>query len=257
MIVTAALPYANGPIHIGHLVEYLQADIWVRFQKMQSKDCIYICADDTHGTPIMVRARKEGITPEELIAKSQKEHMQDFADFEIEFDHFSSTNSNANRELCEEIYNKMVENNHIDRRSISQSYCEHDQMFLPDRFVKGSCPKCSAPDQYGDSCDSCGATYSPVDLKEAQCTLCGNPPTEKDSEHFFFKLGNFNEFLNSWVKDHTQKEISNKLKEWLEDGLRDWDISRDAPYFGFQIPGTKDKFFYVWVDAPVGYIAST
>lgn len=257
MIVTAALPYANGPIHIGHLVEYLQADMWARFQKMRGKDCLYICADDTHGTPIMLRARKEGITPEELIARSQEEHVKDFADFEINFDHFSSTNSETNREFCEEIYNKMLEKEHIDTREIMQSFCEHDNMFLPDRFVKGTCPKCGAEDQYGDSCDACGATYSPIEMKDSYCAVCGNTPVEKGSEHYFFQLGHFNNFLSTWVKEHTQSEIANKLKEWLEGGLRDWDISRDGPYFGFQIPGTTDKYFYVWVDAPVGYISST
>lgn len=257
MVVTAALPYANGAIHIGHLVEYLQADIWTRFQKMRGRRCLYICADDTHGTPIMVRARNEGITPEQLIARSYKEHLADFTDFEIEFDHYSSTNSETNRKFSEEIYRKMVENGHIDRRDVQQSFCDHDKMFLPDRFVKGTCPKCGARDQYGDSCDVCGSTYSPTELKSPKCAICGNPPVEKASEHYFFQLGHFNDFLSGWVKAHTQAEIANKLQEWLKEGLRDWDISRDAPYFGFKIPGTQDKYFYVWVDAPVGYISST
>lgn len=257
MIVTAALPYANGAIHIGHCVEYLQADIWTRFNKMQGHNCRYICADDTHGTPIMVRARTEGITPEELIARSFKEHLADFTDFEIEFDHYSSTNTETNRQFSEEIYQKMVDNGHIERRNVRQSYCDHDKMFLPDRFVKGVCPKCAAKDQYGDSCDKCGATYAPIDLKDARCAVCNNPPVERDSEHYFFQLGHFTEFLKTWVRDHTQEEIANKLGEWLKEGLRDWDISRDAPYFGFKIPGTENKYFYVWVDAPVGYISAT
>lgn len=257
MIVTAALPYANGSIHLGHLVEYLQTDFWVRYHKMRGHQCEYICADDTHGTPIMVRSHKEGITPEELIARAYKEHTADFGDFEIEFSHFSSTHSEGNRQISEEIFLKMKENGHITTRSIEQAYCEHDQMFLPDRFVKGTCPKCQSEGQYGDSCDKCSATYSPVDMKDAQCILCGNSPVEKKSEHVFFQLSHFQDFLKTWIREHTQSEIANKLQEWLGEELRDWDISRDAPYFGFEIPGMKDKYFYVWVDAPVGYISST
>ncbi|MBF0197364.1 MAG: methionine--tRNA ligase [Planctomycetes bacterium] len=257
ILVTSALPYANGDIHIGHLVEYLQTDFWVRFQKMIGRDCIYICADDTHGTPIMIRAQKEGIQPEELIAASHKRHLDDFNEFQIKFDHFSSTNSEENRELCEEIFLKMEENNHISSKKISQSYCADCKMFLPDRFVKGQCPKCKAEDQYGDSCDSCGATYSPTDMKNASCTICNAPPVLKESEHVFFQLDHFRSFLKEWVHEHTPSEVANKLDEWLAEELRDWDISRDAPYFGFSIPGHEGKFFYVWVDAPIGYISSS
>lgn len=257
IIATSALPYANGSIHVGHLVEYLQTDFWTRFQKMRGHQCLYICADDTHGTPIMIRARKEGITPEELIAKSYEEHLSDFKEFQISFDNYSSTNSPVNKELCSEIFGQMEANGHITTKSIKQSYCEHDKMFLPDRFVKGTCPKCGAEDQYGDSCDKCGATYSPVEMKNAYCAICENTPVEKDSDHVFFKLNDFKDFLSEWVPNHTQAEVANKLKEWLDDELRDWDISRDAPYFGFEIPGYPEKYFYVWVDAPVGYMTST
>jgi methionyl-tRNA synthetase len=256
ILVTAALPYANGEIHIGHLVEYLQADFWCRFQRMLGNDCKYFCADDTHGTPIMVSARNQGITPEELIAKHKEHHVRDFEEFQIEFANYSSTHSPINQELAEGIFEKMKENGHINVQTIKQAYCEHDKMFLPDRFVVGTCPKCKSPDQYGDSCDVCSATYSPVDMTDAKCKICGNTPVEKDSEHLFFKLDNFREFLKEWVPKHTQKEVSNKLNEWLQDELREWDISRDEPYFGFEIPGHPGKYFYVWLDAPVGYITS-
>ncbi len=257
ILVTAALPYANGDIHIGHLVEYLQADFWVRYQKLRGRHCLYFCADDTHGTPIMIRAREEGISPEQLIAESQKKHLSDFTDFGIEFDHYGSTHLDENRQLCEKFYQAMVDNKKIEIRGIKQAYCENDKMFLPDRFVKGSCPKCKAQDQYGDSCDECGATYSPLEMKDAQCSLCGHPPVERESEHIFFKLGEFKDFLKDWVPAHTPVEVSNKLNEWLKGDLRDWDISRDEPYFGFEIPDKPGKFFYVWVDAPIGYIATT
>ena len=257
IVTTAALPYANGPIHVGHLVEYFQADFWTRFQKMRGHECLYICADDTHGTPIMVSAQKLGITPEELVARSHKEHLRDFTDAQIVFDNYYSTNSEENRKISGEIFLAMEQQGHIAKRSIDQLYCEHDKMFLPDRFVKGTCPSCGAPDQYGDSCDKCGATYSPTDLKNPKCAVCGTTPVMKQSEHLFFKLGNFKEFLKKWCPEHVPNEISNKLKEWLDGDLRDWDISRTAPYFGFEIPGHPGKFFYVWVDAPVGYIAST
>ena len=257
IVTTAALPYANGAIHIGHLVEYLQTDFWVRFQKMRSHECLYFCADDTHGTPIMVRARQEGISPEELIARSHKEHLSDFRDFQIEFDHYSSTHSQANRETCNEIYLRVKELGHIDVRPVSQSYCEHDKMFLPDRFVKGSCPRCGAKDQYGDSCDKCGATYGPTEMSDACCTICGNRPVERTSDHVFFRLNDFREFLLPWISAHTPPEVSRKLQEWFKEDLRDWDISRDAPYFGFSIPELPDKYFYVWVDAPIGYISTT
>jgi methionyl-tRNA synthetase len=257
MIVTGALPYANGSIHIGHLVEYLQADIWTRFQKMQGHDCAYMCADDTHGTPIMVKARELGITPEELIARSHKEHFSDFKDFGIEFDLYSSTHSAENKALAEEFYIKMRDGGHTATREIQQLYCTHDKMFLPDRFVKGTCPVCSSNDQYGDSCDKCGSTYSPAELKSPHCSICGTPPVFRASEHVFFKLNDFHAFLREWVPEHTQKDVSAKLLEWFNEDLRDWDISRDAPYFGFEIPGFPGKYFYVWLDAPIGYVSAT
>jgi methionyl-tRNA synthetase len=257
IIATSALPYANGSIHLGHLVEYLQTDFFVRFQKMRGHQALYICADDTHGTPIMIRARAEGITPEELIARSQKEHVQDFEKFQIQFDHYSSTHSPENRQMAERIFKSMEDGGHIKIKSVKQAYCEHDQMFLPDRFVRGTCPNCGALDQYGDSCDKCGATYSPTEVKDPRCSICGNTPIEKDSDHLFFQLNDFKDFLKDWVPQHTQKEVANKMSEWLEGELRAWDISRDAPYFGFEIPGHPGKYFYVWVDAPVGYLSST
>ncbi len=257
IIATSALPYANGSIHIGHLVEYLQTDYWVRFQKMRGHDALYVCADDTHGTPIMIRARKEGITPEELIANSQKEHLEDFEKFQIEFDSYHSTHSPENEKMSHRVFQAMEAGGHIEVKSVEQSYCEHDKMFLPDRFVIGTCPSCGADGQYGDSCDKCGATYAPTDLKDPKCSICSSPPIKKASEHLFFKLNDFKEFLREWVPAHTQNEVANKLKEWLDDELRDWDISRDAPYFGFEIPGHPGKYFYVWVDAPIGYLSST
>ncbi len=257
IIATSALPYANGAIHLGHLVEYIQTDYWIRFQKMRGHEALYICADDTHGTPVMIRARKEGITPEELIANSQKEHVRDFDLFQIHFDNYHSTHSPENEKMAGRIFKAMESNGHVQTKNIEQSYCEHDKMFLPDRFVVGNCPNCGSPDQYGDSCDSCGATYAPTDLKDPKCSVCSNPPVKKQSEHLFFKLNNFKDFLREWVPGHTQIEVANKLKEWLDDELRDWDISRDAPYFGFEIPGHPGKYFYVWVDAPIGYLSST
>jgi len=257
LLVTSALPYANGDIHLGHLVEYLQTDFWVRFQKMRGERCIYICADDTHGTPVMIRARKEGIDPEELIARSREAHLKDFEDFQIEFDRYGSTHSEKNRELCGEIFHKMEDRGHVHEKVISQAYCEKCTMFLPDRFVKGTCPKCSATDQYGDSCDACGATYSPVEMKDATCVECGEQPVKKDSKHVFFKLNDFKSFLEEWLPEHTPKEVANKVKEWFGEDLRDWDISREAPYFGFSIPGHEGQYFYVWVDAPMGYLSTT
>ena len=259
ILVTSALPYANGSIHIGHLVEYIQTDIWVRFQKMRGHDCRYMCADDTHGTPIMLSARAQGITPEELIGRMHAEHAADFQEFNVAFDNYYSTNSEENREFAERIYETLKEKGHIVQRNIEQLYCDHDEMFLPDRMVRGTCPICGAPEQYGDSCEICGATYNPTDLKDSACALCGAGPVMRSSDHYFVRLGDFTEFLKGWVSDpnHVQPQIRNKLDEWFEEGLRDWDISRDAPYFGFRIPGTEDKYFYVWLDAPVGYIAST
>ncbi len=257
ILVTAALPYANGPIHIGHLVEYLQADFWNRFQKMRGHESHYICADDTHGTGIMVEARKRGITAEKLIEEVWQGHTKDFADFQIEFAHYSSTNSEENRELCNEFWAAMKAQNHTTTKSVEQLYCNHDQMFLPDRFVKGTCPKCGSKDQYGDNCDVCSATYSPNDLKEAYCSVCRSTPVKKHSDHLMFQLDHFREFLLSWLPEHTSKEMANKMKEWFNEPLRDWDISRDAPYFGFEIPGHPGKYFYVWVDAPMGYVSAS
>ena len=258
ILITTALPYANGYIHLGHMVEYLQADFWTRFQEMRGNQCLYICADDTHGTPIMVKAREQKITPEQLIAKSYEEHTKDFADFQIRFANYGSTNSQENKELCEYFYKKFQEGQHTVSRAIQQLYCEHDKMFLPDRFVKGTCPKCGAKEQYGDSCDVCASTYTPSDLKEVHCSLCGTPPVLKDSESIFFKLNDFKEYLREWIPKHSAPEISKKMLEWFNEDLKDLDISRDEPYFGFPIPGTNNKkFFYVWVDAPMGYMSTT
>jgi methionyl-tRNA synthetase len=257
ILVTSALPYANGPIHLGHMVEYIQTDIWVRFQKMRGHECHYVCADDAHGTPIMLRAQQDGITPEELIDKVSQDHQADFADFLIGFDHFHSTHSAENKELSQSIYLALREGGHITSRIISQAYDPEANMFLPDRFIKGTCPKCGAEDQYGDNCEVCGATYDTVDLKKPYSVVSGATPVKKETEHYFFKLGDFESMLNEWTTSgHVQSEIANKLKEWFESGLKDWDISRDAPYWGFEIPGTEDKYFYVWLDAPIGYIAS-
>ena len=256
IVVTSALPYANGDIHLGHLVEYLQTDFWVRFQKLRGHECVYICADDTHGTPIMIRARKEGISPEELIARSHAEHLKDFTDFQVAFDNYYTTNSPENKTLSERIYLAAEKQGFITRRKTPQLYCEHCGMFLPDRFVKGTCPKCGAQGQYGDSCDHCGATYGAEELGSPVCTTCGATPVVKDSEHLYFELEPQHEYLEQWIPGHTTSDVSNKLLEWFKEPLRGWCISRDAPYFGFEIPGCKGKFFYVWVDAPIGYIAS-
>lgn len=257
ILVTTALPYANGALHLGHIFEGLYADFWVRYQKMQGHDVAFICADDTHGTPIMVEARKRKITPEQLIQEAWQKHTQDFKDFSIEHSLYSSTHSDANRELCEYFYKKMQDGGYLGKKNLEQLYCEHDKMFLPDRFVKGTCPKCGALDQYGDSCDICSATYSPSDLKSPGCSICGNKPVMKSSEQILFKLENLRDFLKSWLPDHLAKESANKMLEWFNEPLRDWDISRNAPYFGFQIPGHPDKYFYVWVDAPMGYVSTT
>lgn len=259
IVVTSALPYANGDIHLGHLVEYLQTDFWVRFQKMYGNECVYICADDTHGTPIMIRARKDGISPEALIAASYERHSQDFSDFEIAFDNFYSTNTPENRDFCSTIFKRLEKNNAIFYENIPQLYCPNDQMFLPDRFVRGTCPKCGAPDQYGDSCEKCGATYSPTEMTDAHCAVCGTgKPEQRNSEHVFFNLELFKNYLSSWLETHVAADVANKLLEWFSEDakLMPWDISRDAPYFGFEIPGHPGKFFYVWLDAPVGYMAS-
>jgi methionyl-tRNA synthetase len=257
ILVTSALPYANGPIHIGHLVEYLQTDIWVRFQRMRGNDCIYVCATDAHGTPVMLKSRELGIKPEELITSMGAEHQRDFSNFHIEFDNFYTTHSEENRQLVETIFAKLRDSGHIAERRITQSYDEQQQMFLPDRFVRGECPRCGAADQYGDSCEVCGATYSPSDLRNPVSVLSGTAPVQRDTTHFFFRLGDFELSLRDWLAGgHMHESVARKLGEWFEAGLQDWDITRDAPYFGFRIPGTEDKFFYVWLDAPVGYMAS-
>ena len=256
IVVTSALPYANGDIHLGHLVEYIQTDFWVRYQKLRGNACVYVCADDTHGTPIMIRARKEGISPEELIARSHAAHLKDFTDFQIAFDNYYTTNSPENKELSERFYAAMEKSGAITRKVTPQLYCEHCKMFLPDRFVKGECPKCGAPGQYGDSCDKCGATYGAEELGNPVCTTCGSTPVVKDSEHIYFELEPQHAYLEKWIPEHTTSDVSNKLLEWFREPLRGWCISRDAPYFGFEIPGCKGKYFYVWVDAPIGYIAS-
>lgn len=256
ILMTCALPYANGAIHVGHMVEHIQADIWARFMRMQGHHVSFICADDTHGTPIMVEAKKRGITPEKLIEDSWQDHTKDFAGFGISFSHYSSTNSAENKKLCEAFFAKMKEKGQLSTTEIDQQYCEHDKMFLPDRFVKGTCPKCGTKDQYGDSCDKCGATYSPIELKEAACSICGNTPVPKKTEQLLFNVENFRSMLMEWIPKSTAKEVSNKMLEWFNEPLRPWDISRNAPYFGFEIPGYPDKFFYVWVDAPMGYVSS-
>ena len=257
LLVTSALPYANGDIHLGHLVEYIQTDIWVRFQKMQRHEAHYVCADDTHGTAIMLRADKEGITPEQMIDRVWHNHKRDFDGFHIGFDHYYSTHSEENRELAGGIYKKLREAGLIEVRAIEQYFDPVKEMFLPDRFIKGTCPKCGATDQYGDNCESCGATYSPTDLKDPYSVVSGAAPIRKTSDHYFFKLGKKEDFLKQWTQSGTlQPESANKMAEWFAAGLADWDISRDAPYFGFEIPDAPGKYFYVWLDAPVGYMAS-
>jgi methionyl-tRNA synthetase len=257
ILVTSALPYANGSIHIGHLVEYIQTDIWARFQKMCGHQCIYVCADDAHGTPIMIRAQHEGITPEELIAKTKLEHEEDFADFHIAFDNFHSTHSEENLQLSSDIFKKLQDNGLITTKTVTDLFDPVKQVFLPDRFVRGTCPKCKAEDQYGDNCEVCGATYSPADLINPKSALSGSEPVKKDNLHYFFQLSSLENELKAWTASESlQPEIANKISEWFADGLQDWDISRDAPYFGFEIPGAPGKYFYVWLDAPIGYMAS-
>ncbi|MGB2832350.1 MAG: methionine--tRNA ligase [Methylotenera sp.] len=257
ILVTSALPYANGSIHLGHLVEYIQTDIWVRFQKMQGNTVHYVCADDTHGTPIMLRAEKEGITPEALIEAVHKEHAADFAEFFVKFDNYYSTNSEENKKLSQDIYKKLKANGKIATKTIEQFYDPVKNMFLPDRYIKGECPKCHAKDQYGDSCEVCGATYNPTELINAYSAVSGAAPVRKETEHYFFKLSECEQFLKDWTRSGTlQGEAANKMGEWFESGLNDWDISRDAPYFGFEIPDAPGKYFYVWLDAPIGYMAS-
>ena len=257
ILVTSALPYANGEIHLGHLLEYIQTDIWVRFQKAIGNECHYVCADDAHGTPIMLKADELGITPEDLIASVSERHQKDFKDFYIGFSQYHSTHSEENREISEYIYNQLNTKGFISKKTISQAFDPVKKMFLPDRFIKGECPKCGAEDQYGDNCESCGATYSPTELKNPRSVVSGVEPITKDSEHYFFDLPKFEKDLKSWTSaGHLQEETSNKLLEWFNQGLQQWDISRDEPYFGFKIPGTENKYFYVWLDAPIGYLGS-
>ncbi|KPX04469.1 methionine--tRNA ligase [Pseudomonas savastanoi] len=257
ILVTSALPYANGSIHLGHMLEYIQTDMWVRFQKHRGNQCIYVCADDAHGSAIMLRAEKEGITPEQLIANVKAEHSADFADFLVDFDNFHSTHSDENRELSSMIYTRLRDVGHIATRSVTRYFDPEKKMFLADRFIKGTCPKCAAEDQYGDNCEKCGATYAPTDLKNPKSAISGATPVLKDSKHFFFDLPAFDTMLKSWTRSGTlQDAVANKIAEWLDSGLQQWDISRDAPYFGFEIPDEPGKYFYVWLDAPIGYMAS-
>ena len=268
ILVTSALPYANGSIHLGHMVEHIQTDVWVRFQKLRGHECHYCCADDTHGTPVMLAAQKQGIAPEDMIAKVREEHLADFTGFFIGYDNYYSTHSPENKQFSQDIYRALKANGKIESRVIEQLFDPEKQMFLPDRFVKGECPKCHAQDQYGDNCEVCGTTYSPTELINPYSAVSGAKPELRESEHFFFKLGECADFLKAWTsgnnphdgKPHLQPEALNKMKEWLGEGeettLSDWDISRDAPYFGFEIPDTPGKYFYVWLDAPVGYMAS-
>lgn len=257
ILVTSALPYANGSIHLGHMLEYIQTDIWVRFQKQRGHQCIYVCADDAHGSAIMLRAEREGITPEQLIAGVQAEHSADFADFGVAFDNFHSTHADENRELSSLIYTRLRDAGHIATRSVTQYFDPDKGMFLADRFIKGTCPKCAAEDQYGDNCEKCGATYEPTELKNPRSAISGATPVLRDSKHFFFKLPDFQAMLQEWTRSGTlQDAVANKIAEWLDGDLQEWDISRDAPYFGFEIPDAPGKYFYVWLDAPIGYMAS-
>jgi len=257
ILVTSALPYANGSIHLGHLLEHIQTDIWVRFQRLRGNLCYSVCADDAHGTPVMLKAQELGITPEQMVEQTRTEHHQDLLDFHVEYNNYYVTHSQENKELCELIYKRLDNSGYISKRSIDQLFDPEKQMFLPDRFVKGTCPSCGAEDQNGDSCDVCGATYSPTELKNPKSVVSGAEPIMKESEHYFFDLPQFESMLKTWINSGVvQKEMANKFNEWFDQGLQQWDISRDAPYFGFEIPGAPNKFFYVWVDAPVGYMAS-
>lgn len=257
ILVTSALPYANGALHMGHLVEYLQTDIWVRFQKLRGHSCTYVCASDAHGTPIMLKARELGITPEQLTEQVSAEFVRDFRDFGVDFDNYHTTHSPENEALTVEMYEALRARGDIYTQSIEQAYDEKERMFLPDRFVRGTCPRCKSPDQYGDACEVCGATYTPGDLLDAVSVVSGSTPVTRASEHYFFRLGNYEEHLRRWTRDaNLDRSVLAKLEEWFDAGLRDWDISRDAPYFGFRIPDSDNKYFYVWLDAPVGYPAS-
>jgi len=257
ILVTSALYYANGPLHLGHILEAIQTDIWVRFQRLRGHECHYVCADDTHGTPIMLKAQSEGITPEALIARVHVEHARDLTEMLIGLDNFGSTHSAETESACDRMYRTLREADYIDRRIISQAYDESAKMFLPDRYIKGTCPICGTPDQYGDSCENCGSTYTPADLKNPLSVVTGTPPVWRESEHYFFRLSAFEPRLAAWVKSGTvQDSVARKLDEWFSQGLKDWDISRDAPYFGFEIPDAPGKYFYVWFDAPIGYLGS-
>jgi len=257
ILVTSALPYANASIHLGYLFEAVQTDIWVRFQKLRGHECYYVCADDTHGTPVMLKAQSEGITPEALIERIHAEHRRDLADMLIGFDNYGSTHSPENKALCDRMYRTIRDSGFIDRRSVRQAYDDTVKMFLPDRYVKGTCPVCGTPDQYGDSCENCGSTYTPADLKNPISVISGTVPVERESEHYFFRLSAFEQSLAEWVKSGpVQQSVARKLDEWFLQGLKDWDISRDPPYFGFEIPDAPGKYFYVWFDAPIGYLAS-
>ncbi len=257
ILVTSALPYANGPLHLGHMLEQVQTDIWVRFQRSRGHECLYVCADDAHGTAIMLSAEKLGITPEQQIDRIRTEHQRDAEAFAISFDNYYTTHSPENRYWCEYIYERLQENGHIAEREITQAFDEEKGLFLADRFIKGTCPRCRAPDQYGDNCEACGATYTPAELIDPVSALSGATPVEKASRHFFFRLPEFADMLRAWIASGTlQPQIANKLREWTDADLHEWDISRDAPYFGFQIPGESDKYFYVWLDAPIGYMGS-
>ena len=259
ILVTSALPYANGPIHMGHLLEHIQTDVWMRYHKFLDNEIYGFCADDTHGTPVMIAARNRGITPDEMVNITHTEHLRDLSSFDVNYDNYYTTNSPENKELAEFLYSEFVRKKHIVRRPVRQLYCENDKLFLPDRFVKGTCPECGAEDQYGDSCEACGATYNPSDIKKPRCSLCGSPPVFKQSDHLFFKLSDFHDFLTDWLATpgRVNSGIKKKMEEWLSSELRDWDISRDGPYFGFEIPGETNKYFYVWLDAPIGYMASS
>ncbi|PXW49244.1 methionyl-tRNA synthetase [Erwinia sp. AG740] len=257
ILVTCALPYANGPIHLGHMLEHIQADIWVRYQRMRGNQVHFICADDAHGTPIMLKAQQMGVAPEQMIATVSQEHQQDFAGFNISYDNYHSTHSEENRELSGLIYRRLKENGFIKNRTISQLFDPEKSMFLPDRFVKGTCPKCKAPDQYGDNCEVCGATYSPTELIDPKSAVSGATPVMRESEHFFFDLPAFSDMLQSWTRSGAlQEQVANKMQEWFDAGLQQWDITRDAPYFGFEVPDAPGKYFYVWLDAPIGYMGS-
>ncbi|MER2493726.1 methionine--tRNA ligase [Catenovulum sediminis] len=257
ILVTCALPYANGSLHLGHLLEHIQTDIWVRFQKSRGHETYFVCASDAHGTPVMLKADELGIKPEAMVEQIRAEHKQDCANFLINFDNYHSTHSDENKQLAETMYNKLDAGGYISKRTIEQLYDPKKNMFLPDRYVKGECPKCGAADQYGDNCESCGSTYAPTELKNAKSTVSDATPILKESEHYFFEIEKFQDMLTHWLKSGTlQEQVANKLSEWFADGLRAWDISRDAPYFGFNIPGTTDKYFYVWLDAPIGYMSS-